>query len=190
MYLTYTPRVDRGLLVPYQTWTVRTMPDPRLADQEVVLSGLKEIVATEGPMPCHRAYKLYARGAGLSRVGKDIQSALNRAVALGLRKGELQQVDEWNRAGQIDKVVRISGTPPVQPRERGPRDFDEVPPMELAVLIESLLSRGVHTPDEPLAPEPLFRTVVAAYGGQRLTPKVRQSLERADVLREAAPALF
>ena len=189
VFLTYTPKVDRGLLAPYRTWTLRTLPDPRFADQEVVLQGLKEIVAAEGPMPCHRVYKLYARGASLSRVGKDIQSALNRAVAFGLRKGELQQMDEWNRAGQIDKVVRITGTPPVQLRERGPRDFDEVPPMELAVLIESLLGRGDHTPDEPLAPEPLFRTVLAAYGGQRLTPKVRQSLERAQMLREAAPML-
>lgn len=99
-------------------------------------------------------------------------------------------MDEWDRAGQIDKVVRIKDTPPVQLRGRGPRDFDEVPPMELAVLIQSLLDRGHHAPDEPLAPEPLFRTVLAAYGGQRLTPKVRQSLERADVLREAAPTLF
>ena len=150
----------------------------------------QEIITAEGPMPCHRVYRLYARAAGLSRVGKDIQSALNKAVAYGLRQQEFQQVDEWNRAGQIDKVVRIRGTPPVRLRERGLRDFDEVPPMELAVLIQSLLDRGDHTLDEPLAPEPIFRTVLAAYGSQRLTLKVRQSLERANVLREAVPAPF
>ncbi|WP_185974724.1 AAA domain-containing protein [Deinococcus detaillensis] len=190
VYLTYTLRADRGLLAPYREWPMRTLPDPRLATHEEVLHGLKEIVAAEGPMPCHRAYKLYARAAGLSRVGKDIQSALNKVVAYGLRQQAFQQVDEWNRAGQIDKVIRVRDTPPVRLRERGPRDFDEVPPMELAALIQSLLDRGDHAPDEPLAPEPIFRTVLAAYEGQRLTPKVRQSLERADVLRETAPALF
>ena len=143
---------------------MRNLPDPRLAHQDEVLRGLKEIIAAEGPMPCHRVYKLYARAAGLSRVGKDIQSALNKAVAYGLRQREFQQVDEWNRAGQIDKVMRIKDTPPVRLRERGPRDFDEVPPMELALLIQNLLDQGDHTLDEPSAPEPLFRTVLAAYG--------------------------
>ena len=190
VYLSYTPKVNQGLLAPYEVWPMQNLPDPRLASQDEVLHGLKEIIAAEGPMPCHRVYRLYARAAGLSRVGKDIQSALNKAVAYGLRQQEFQQVDEWNRAGQIDKVVRIRGTPPVRLRERGLRDFNEVPPMELAVLIQSLLDRGDHTLDEPLAPEPIFRTVLAAYGSQRLTLKVRQSLERANVLREAVPAPF
>ena len=123
-------------------------------------------------------------------MGKDIQSALNKVVAYGLRQQAFQQVDERNKAGQIDKVVRIKDTPAVQLRERSLRDFDEMPPMKLAVLIQSFIDRGDHAPDEPLAPKPLFRTVMAAYGGQRLTPKVRQSLERVEVLREAASALF
>ena len=190
VHLSSTLTVSKGLLAPYQAWTVRNLPDPRVASQDEVLRGLGEIIATEGPMPCHRVYRLYARAAGLSRVGKDIQSALNKVVAYGLRQHAFQQMDEWNRAGQIDKVVRVRDTPPVRLRERGPRDFDEVPPMELAALIQSLLDRGVHAPNEPMAPEPLFRTVMAAYGCSRLTPKVRQSLERADVLREAAPTLL
>ena len=116
-------------------------------------------------------------------MGKELQppaGPLNKVVAYGVRQQAFQQVDEWNRAGQIDKVVRVSDTPPVRLRERGPRDFDEVPPMELAALIQNLLDRGDRAPDEPLVPEPLFQTVLAAYGCLRLTPKVRQSLERGD----------
>ena len=126
----------------------------------------------------------------MNRVGKDIQSALNKVVAYGLRQQAFQQADKRNKVGQIDKAVRIKDTPSVRLRRQGPRDFGEIPPMELAVLIQNPIDRGDHAPDEPLAPEPIFQTVMAAYGGQRLIPKVRQSLERRNVARSGSGSVL
>ncbi|PYE51991.1 AAA domain-containing protein [Deinococcus yavapaiensis] len=172
---------DAFTLPAYTHWTARTLPDPRSLDSlDPVIDALRDILAVEGPMPCRLAYATYARAAGVN-LGKTVQSLLNRAVAKAVRGGVFVQVDEWQRPGQIDKIVRLANTPPVRLRERGPRDFGDVPPSEVRAFMMELLRREpflADANDEAL----LFRRVLHAYGAQRLTLKARQVLERAVAL--------
>lgn len=164
-------------LAPYAHWAAHTLPDPRAVDTfGPVIDGLLEIVAAEGPMTCRQAYQTYCRAAGIS-FGQTVKSALNKAMTRALRSAVFEQADEWGTAGQIDKVVRLSGSSLVVRRERGPRDLPDIPPSEVRALMQELLA------DDPELraqnPEPLFRQVLSVYGAQRLTAKARQVMERA-----------
>ncbi|MGY2892838.1 AAA domain-containing protein [Deinococcus sp. UYEF24] len=162
----------------YQLWAARPLADPRTATSTTpVIDGLREIIAAEGPMSAKQAYQSYARASGL-HYSKALQSLLNRSVAQGLRTGVLVQEDEWGRVGQVDKVLRLPGTPPVRLRQRGPRELAEIPPREVAALMAELcrLEPELNTPDDT---EPLFRRVLGVYGAQRLTLRAKEALERA-----------
>ena len=42
--------------------------------------------------------------------------------------------NETNKSGLIFSVVRVTGSPPIKLRSRGPRSFEEIPPSELHVV--------------------------------------------------------
>ena len=174
------PLRHRGGLAPYAHWAAHTLPDPRaISSFKPVIEGLREIVAAEGPMTCRRAYQTYCRAAGIN-FGQTVKSALNKAMYRALRAGVFEQADEWRTSGQIDKVVRLSGAPTVVQRERGPRDFLDIPPSEVRALMRQLMADDPDLCAEN--PELLFRQVLREYGAQRLTAKARQAMERAYTL--------
>ncbi|WP_420595122.1 AAA domain-containing protein [Deinococcus sp.] len=168
---------DELNLPEYQSWAERPLPDPRRVGSAPVIAGLREIVIAEGPLTARQAYQSYARASGLS-YSKSLQSLLNRSVAQALREGVFVQADEWNTAGQVDKVLRLPDTPPVRLRQRGPRELSEIPPREIAELMFQLLllEPELDTSDDP---EALLRRVLGVYGAQRLTLKARTALEYA-----------
>ena len=168
------------ILAPYALWAAHTLPDPRAVDTfGPVIDGLREIVAAEGPMTCRQAYQTYCRAAGI-HFNQTVKSALNKAMTRALRAGVFEQADEWGTAGQVDKVVRLSGSPVVVRRERGPRDLLDIPPSEVGALMRELMADdpGLRAEDT----DPLFRQVLSVYGAQRLTAKARQVMERAYTL--------
>lgn len=172
-----------GLLAPYVSWSVRSLPDPRTLDGlEPVAAALQEIVSAEGPMSARQAYQVYCQAAGI-RVGQSTKSLLNRAMSLALRKGALLAEDEWRMPGMLDKIVRAPGTPRVRLRELGSRKFADVPPSEVLELMSSLLSAR---PELESDPEALFRAALSLYGGQRLTQNARKVFERAVKMGEEA----
>ncbi|EYB67853.1 hypothetical protein DEIPH_ctg032orf0104 [Deinococcus phoenicis] len=174
----------RPALAAYTHWSAHTLPDPRDVDSlDPLVEGLREIIAAEGPMLCRQAYQTYTRAAGVN-YGKAVQSQLNKAVTKGLRAGIFEQTDEWGTPGQVEKVVRLAGTPAVRLRERGPRDLTDVPPLELAALMHDML-RLEPMLDMDGNPEPLLRRVLVAHGGKQLTLKRRHVLERAYHLLQA-----
>ncbi|ULH16662.1 AAA domain-containing protein [Deinococcus sp. KNUC1210] len=162
-------------LAAYVAWEPRPLPDPRsVTVLAPVIEGLREIVAVEGPLSAKQAYQLYARASGLP-YSKALQSLLNRSVAQGVRSGVFLQENEWGLVGQMDKVLRVPGTPPVRLRQRGSRELASIPPYEVAALMRELLrlEPELDTPDDP---EPLYRRVLGLYGAQRLTLKAREAL--------------
>ena len=162
-------------LTAYIAWEPRPLPDPRSATAlGPVIEGLREIVAVEGPLSAKQAYQSYARASGLP-YSKALQSLLNRSVAQGVRSGVFLQENEWGLVGQIDKVLRVPGTPPVRLRQRGSRELAAIPPHEVAALMRELLrlEPELDTPDDP---ESLLRRVLGLYGAQRLTLKAREAL--------------
>jgi hypothetical protein len=159
------------ILAPYLQWQPRAVPDPHSASLPELIDVLIEIVNAEGPVVCRRVYSLYNKAAGNARLGKQIVHVLNRAIYRAVKLGRLVQNDEQKRGGQINQVVRIAGSPPVNTRERGPRSLEEIPPMEIAA-VRTLLLRD----DLDMGEEQLMRQVAAVYGVVRKTPQVRKML--------------
>ena len=122
-------------------------------------------------MTCRRAYALYNRAAGNSRLGRQILHVMNRAIYRAIRLGRLQQNDERRRGGQINQIVRVAGSPEIRVRERGPRTLEEIPPMEIAAVREMIVA------NEPLLDEDqLVRRLAGVYGIGRVTSQIRKLL--------------
>ncbi len=167
----HEPEATCGFLSPYCNWTPKPLPDPRSAPMEQVVSGLVEIIKSEGPIICHRVYSLYVKAAGLQRVGRQIRSILNRAVRKAVRQGLLDESNEYGTRDQLNQIVRLAGSPPVVPRMRGGRAFDEIPPAEITALMKWLLEQ-----DPTLNGDRMIQAVMNAYGFERTTSNIRDSL--------------
>jgi hypothetical protein len=136
-----------------------------------VIPGLLEIIGAEGPMPCHRAYRIYARACGIHRVGRQIRSIFNRAIAKALRQRLIEQRNEHQTRDQINQIVRKAGTSPVFLRTRGDRTFHEIPPAEVAALMNCFLQQEAHIQEDRL-----FHLVLDQYQIGRTTSAVRSKL--------------
>lgn len=164
--------VDAPLVLPpYFQWTARPVPDPHSTSLSELIDVLIEIVSIEGPMICRRAYSLYNRAAGNSRLGRQIVHIMNRAMYRAVKLGRVVQNDEQKRGGQMNQVVRVAGSPELNVRERGPRALEEIPPSEIAAVRERLLQC-----DPELQEEELIRQLAAVYGIRRLTAQIRKTL--------------
>jgi very-short-patch-repair endonuclease len=164
--------IDAPLVLgPYSPWTPRPVPDPHSASLSELIDVLIEIVAAEGPVVCRRTYSLYNKAAGNARLGRQIVQVMNRAIYRAVKLGRLVQNDEQKRGGQMNQVVRVAGSPEVKVRERGPRSLEEIPPLEIAAVRETVLQ------DDPgLEEEQLVRQLAAVYGIVRKTAQVRKML--------------
>lgn len=149
-------------------------PDPRTADVRQVRDALVDVVRDFGPMPCHYAYSIYARSAGIGRLSKPMRQILNKAVYMAVRSGTLTQANEYETRDQMNQIVRVSGTPAVRVRPRGDRSLADIPPSEIvAVMTEITAASNVIG---RLSQEALFRQVLEHYGLTRLTENARTIL--------------
>jgi DNA topoisomerase-3 len=118
--------VAESPLPAYLAW------QPRALKGEAIEAAVPDIVEVEQPVVVRRVTLLLQQAAQLPQ--KKAQRAANRATAALVRAGQL--VEEAEGDGQQSKVVRVPGTPPVKVRQRGPRDIDEIPLGELAVVMD------------------------------------------------------
>ena len=161
-----TPEID---LAPYQTWLAGALLHPETASVAELAEGLLDIVAVEGPMHAHRAYRLYTQAAGGHRVGTEIRRRFHAATRHALRAGVLQRQDD-DVLELDEKTLYLPGKPPVVVRELGPRQLSDVPRSEVAELI-----RQLGLADAPV--DSIKRAVLNAYGLSRLTTKASQYLD-------------
>jgi very-short-patch-repair endonuclease len=159
------------LLAAYLNWTPTRQPDPRTASQRELIDGLIEVVATEGPVLAHRAYRLLVLASGGQRLSKHARSPLNRAANAAIRIGTLIGADPLGVETQIDKVLRLPHQPDVRLRERGDRSLDEVPANEIAELMQEIALQGQSA-------ETIKRAVLDAYDLVRLTTATSAYLDR------------
>jgi very-short-patch-repair endonuclease len=160
-------------LKPYRNWIPRPLPDPRLASIDDVISGLVEIVEVEGPMLCYRAYRIYARAAGVRKIGRQIRSIFNQATWKALRTGRIEQRNEHGTRDQMNRIVRKAGSPVVVPRTRGGREFHEIPPAEVGEVMVFLRKQKPRLQDAEL-----FQSVLNQYGFERMTSNIQTILQR------------
>ena len=72
---------------------------------------------------------------------------------------------------RLECVVLSAGNPPVVLRKRGPRAFEEIPPSEVAEMMQSLIRTHAGVGEEVL-----YRQVLDFYDLKRLTSNVRNVL--------------
>ena len=188
---------------PYEAWQGGGLPDPRTAPVAQVVAHLLEIVTAEGPITADRAYRLYIRGAGSSKVTQRARAPMEQALGrLTLRRQV--EVDGLDNAGEVQQVLRLADTPAVAVRELGERTLYEVPLNEIAALMDGIrteLTGGVG-PGHPAhavagviqqaalrraSPDRLKRAVLDAYGLIRMTQAAEQYLDAALTLLEGDP---
>jgi hypothetical protein len=119
-------------------------------------------------MLAKRAYEIYLRGSGIRRMGGELKKSMNRALEQAIRSGWVVKEDESGSGGLVYSIVRPASAPAVALRERGTRDFEEIPPSELQ-LVARRLSR-----DEGFdsGSDAHLRAVLECFDLKRLTVQV------------------
>ena len=186
---------------PYAVWQGGGLPDPRTAPVAQIVSHLLEIVTAEGPVTADRAYRLYIRASGSSKVTQRAKAPMEQALGrLTLRRQV--DVDELDNAGEPQQVLRLASTAAVVVRELGERSLYDVPLNEIAELMSrkrrELMGRA-GAGDQPAhavadvirqaalrraSPERIKRAVLDTYGLIRMTQAAEQYLSAALALLE------
>ena len=63
--------------------------DPRSVSADVVSEGIVRIIEVEGPVVAKRVYDIYLRGCGIKRMGHELKSTMNKALAHAIRQGRI-----------------------------------------------------------------------------------------------------
>lgn len=164
-------------LRPYPAWQGTNTPDPRTTDVESVAHALFEIIEWEGPVLVARVYRLYAKACGLQRAGRQVRSALNRALSKLVHDKRIVLENEGGNQGQINGIVRVAGRDRVHLRKRGPRTLAEIPLPEIADHL-----RQVKELQPDLGKEESYRELLSRYELERMTTSVRAILDQASRL--------
>lgn len=157
--------------------------DPRSADAgiEKIAEGLLQIIEVEAPILAKRAYDIYLRSCGIQRMGGELRKTMNQALQHLVSKGQALKEDELGKGGLMYTTVRPKGCAAVLVRNRGSRDFTEIPPSELLTVAKKLIkdSGFKKGSDEHL------RAILEYYDLKRLTAQVSAVL--LDVLEREYP---
>jgi hypothetical protein len=157
---------------------VGSVPDPENASESELCDGIRDVVSVEGPVLGDRLVHAYHQAAGGKRLTRAMRRTLNRSIGAARGRGLIVEDNPLRESGIKHRVYRLAEQPIIIPRHLGPRDLSQVPPNELAFLLE-------HESDGISDLEEAFRQVLARYGMPRLTSDRRQQLERAfKLLRE------
>lgn len=151
----------------YIRWPTKPLPDPRYASIAEIIPGLIEIVRAEGPILCDRVYHIFAKAAGIQRLGLQVRSGLNKALWRALKQGTIGHRIEIQSKSLGDRVLRMPGSPTIVVRPRSDREFDEIPPSEVAMLMARLRQRNA-----AVAGENLHRAVLSQYEVKRMARNI------------------
>lgn len=155
--------------------------DPRSVGVDTVSDNIIRIIEVEGPVVAKRVYDIYLRGCGIKRMGHELKSIMNKALAHAIRQGRVVSVDETEKGGLLFSVVRVKGSPPIRLRTRGPRTFDEIPPSELNAVARYLAEcEGLS-----FGSEEHMRAILDGFDLKRLTTQVGTTLR--DILNRQFP---
>ncbi|MFE0590562.1 AAA domain-containing protein [Micromonospora echinospora] len=154
-----------------------TLPPALESSHPQIIDGLRAIVDVEGPVLGARLHSAYVKASGGHRVGKVIAKALNSAITAAVRRGVLVADNPLGEAGVKPQTYRLPGQPPVRPRFLGVRELEDVPPRELATLLEDI--QRTHG---DMMEEALYRAALERLGLKRLTPNVANRLRAVHAL--------
>jgi very-short-patch-repair endonuclease len=144
--------------------------DLERADDDALLDAFQSIIEAECPVLCSRVYALCAQAGGLTELSAKLKSRFNRCMYRAVREGRFVQTDD-DAVGQLERTVRMPGTPAVVIRHDGKRRWQDVPRSELRSYAEQMLVANPRAPEQDV-----IRKVFEAYGGKRLDKQAAQDL--------------
>ncbi|MPZ47272.1 MAG: hypothetical protein GEV05_28705 [Betaproteobacteria bacterium] len=162
------PQASKSPFEPYVAYDGAGGEDPRTVSAGIVAEGLCRIIEVEGPMVAKRTYDIYLRSSGIKRMGRELRSALNKALMNAIRQGKVISEEETGRRGLLYSVVRLKGSQPVKLRSRGPRTFEEIPPSEVQAAARQLAAQR----NLDSGSDQHLRAVLECFDLQRLTTQV------------------
>lgn len=121
------------------------------------------------------------RAAGGQRVSGRIAKALNRAIHAAVRQGQLVPDNPLGDSGVKPLTCRLADQPLTRLRDLGPRTLDQVPPLELAKVMQQAADECGWSDEEVVSRAGLDR-----YGLSRLTSNTLARLRQVSPL---APVL-
>ncbi|EWM17036.1 DNA helicase [Kutzneria sp. 744] len=148
------------------------------ASRREMIDGLVHLVEAEGPVLGNRLHTAYVRASGAVRVTKLVAGELNKAISQAVREGRLVEDNPLAESGIKPRTYRLPDQPPVRTRQLGPRSFEEVPPGELAALLDHVAERDGHVGEEASR-----RAVLELLGLKRLTDNVRSRFAEIEAVR-------
>ncbi len=158
----------------YRGWNSnKSLPDPRDTQRSDVARYLREIIAAEGPVRVIRAYRLYSKACGIDRVGRVVRSKLNGALYSMVRQNLVLLEKEGPDDSQINAIARLPEVTRVSIRPAGDRTFWEIPPSELAAVLQEEQSSAPQADKDEI-----YHNVLARYDVGRLTTNIRSELAR------------
>jgi Protein of unknown function (DUF3320) len=147
--------------------TLDSLPGGRYVGE--VQAVIRDVVETEGPISPTRLAKLVARAYGLSRVLDDRVAQINRAVPADLRR-DPEEGFVWPEGRDPLRwkgFRRTTGSAKDRP-------LDDVALREIGNAMASIAEHAMGITRDELAKE-----AYRVFGGTRVTPSVRERLDRA-----------
>jgi very-short-patch-repair endonuclease len=166
------------LLAPYDEYE-QNVVQVGVATRRELVDGLVRLVEVEGPVMGGRLHTAYVRASGAVRVTKLVASELNKAISQAVREGRLMEDNPLGESGIKPCTYRLPGQPAIRLRQLGPRSFDELPPAELATLLDRVTNRNGTTDEEALQ-----RAALEQFGLKRLTENVKSRFAAVQPIRQ------
>ncbi|MFC3450937.1 AAA domain-containing protein [Amycolatopsis speibonae] len=170
-------RAEASILAGYSQFSGVAVQVGTASKRELV-DGLVRIVEAEGPVLGSRLHTAYVRASGAVRVTKLVAGELNKAISQAVRQGQLVEDNPLGQSGIKPRTYRLPDQPEVMTRHLGPRSFEDVPPSELATLLDHITVR-----DGDKGQEALQRAVLELLGLKRLTDNVKNRFAEVWTLR-------
>lgn len=135
---------------PYQQWIPRKVPNPTTAPIASIMPAFTEIVLAEGPILKEHAIKVYRKAAGIGRISSILQPKFDKTIEIAVRNCKMEQRQERRRDNEAVQVLWAYGNSKVVLRDRGNRGPNEIPPSELAALMNKINRSNTFMDDEAL----------------------------------------
>jgi len=140
------------------------------SSRPIISRQIQEIVERDGPIHSEVVLRAIRRAWSVGRTGDRIWGAFNQALHFLVRRGEIEESDDFlSLPGQRVEVRGDLGA------GVGPRSVDEVPPQELQLAIQRLLEDV----EGQVERTELLTKWRGLFGWPRATPKVRIAFQEA-----------
>lgn len=147
-------------------------------DNPQTIAALRSIVKVEGPVTGRRLKRAFLDAAGLPQDSAEHDRELNRALHAAVLTHRITAHSPLGESNLNAQTYTV-GHQPATPRRLGPRRVLEIPPAELAALLDLVDDGSDHLS--------VCRLALAAIGAETLTRDIWEAFQQAGPLRRVRP---